>query len=123
MKGIIVVGHGSRTEEAKELFFQIVDSLNERIEDSNVEGCFMEISKPYIPAKIDEMYEKGIRDFIILPYFLIPGIHIKEDIPEILEEAKKKYGDITVSMANPIGYHEKLIDILVERAEGELNCI
>ncbi len=123
MKGIIVVGHGSRSEEAKELFLKIVDSLRVKLEDSNVEGCFMEISKPYIPAKIDEMYKNGVRDFIILPYFLVPGIHIKEDIPEILEEAKDKYGDITVKVAEPIGYHDKLIEILKERLEGEVTCI
>lgn len=123
MKGIIVVGHGSRSEEAKELFLKIVNSLKEKLDNQNVDGCFMEISKPYIPAKIEEMYKSGVREFIILPYFLIPGIHIKEDIPEILAEVKAKYGNITVGMAEPIGYHDKLIEILKERVEGEVTCI
>lgn len=123
MKGIIVVGHGSRSEDAKDVFIEIVDALKKKLSDKNVDGCFMEISKPYIPAKIDEMYKTGVRDFTILPYFLIPGIHIKEDIPEILQEAKDKYGDITVALADPIGFHDKLIEVLVERAEGEVTCI
>ncbi len=123
MKGIIVVGHGSRSDDAKEVFVEIVNALKEKLADKNVDGCFMEISKPYIPAKIDEMYKTGVRDFTILPYFLIPGIHIKEDIPEILREAKAKYGDITVALAEPIGFDEKLIEILAERAEGEVTCI
>lgn len=123
MKGIIVVGHGSRSEDAKDVFIEIVNALKEKLADKNVDGCFMEISKPYIPAKIDEMYESGVRDFTILPYFLIPGIHIKEDIPEILKEAKEKYGDITVALAEPIGVHDKLIEILAERAVGEVTCI
>ena len=118
MKGIIVVGHGSRSDDAKEVFVEIVNALKEKLADKNVDGCFMEISKPYIPAKIDEMYKTGVRDFTILPYFLIPGIHIKEDIPEILREAKAKYGDITVALAEPIGF-----EILAERAEGEVTCI
>ena len=91
--------------------------------DKNVDGCFMEISNPFIPAKIDEMYKSGVRKFTILPYFLVPGIHIKEDIPEILREAKEKYGDITLALAEPIGFHDKLIEILKERAEGAVKCI
>ncbi len=123
MEGILVIGHGSRSEEAKELFVKIIDALNGKMSDKNVEGCFMEISQPFITAKIDEMYKEGVRKFTILPYFLVPGIHMKEDIPGILTEAKEKYGDITVSLANPIGYDDKLIEILKERAEGETKCI
>ena len=123
MEGILVIGHGSRSEEAKELFVKIIDALKGKMSDKNVEGCFMEISQPFIPAKIDEMYKEGVRKFTILPYFLVPGIHMKEDIPGILTEAKEKYGDITVSLANPIGYDDKLIEILKERAEGETKCI
>ncbi len=123
MKGIIVVGHGSRSEDAKEVFLEIVAALKKKLSDKIVDGCFMEISKPYIPAKIDEMYKDGVRDFTILPYFLIPGIHIKEDIPEILKEAKEKYGDITVALAEPIGYDDKLVEILADRVEGDVTCI
>lgn len=123
MRGIIVVGHGSRSEDAKDVFLKVVDALKRKLADRYVDGCFMEISKPYIPAKIDEMYKEGVRDFTILPYFLIPGIHIKEDIPEILKEAKEKYGDITVALAEPIGYDEKLVEILADRVEGDVTCI
>ena len=119
MKSIIVVAHGSRSKESNDLFFEIVDKLKERLEKPSIEGCFMEISKPSIDDKIEEMYEIGLRDFTILPYFMSPGVHIKRDIPEILKQAKKKYGDIEIEIAQPIGYHDKLIDILKERVQGE----
>lgn len=35
------------------------------------------------------MYINGIREITAVPYFLFNGIHIKEDIPDILKEAKK----------------------------------
>lgn len=123
MKGLIVIGHGSRAGDAGEIFFKVVEGLKDKLEGSKVEGCFMELSKPYIPETIERMYEEGVKDFTILPYFLFPGIHIKEDIPEILKKAKEKHEDIKISVADPIGYHESLIDILKERAEGEAKCI
>ncbi len=123
MNGILVIGHGSRASGTKEIFENVVSALDKKLGDSVVEGCFMELSTPLIPETIDRMYEKGVRNITVLPYFLFPGIHILEDIPEILKEKKEKYGDIEISMANPIGYDDKLVEILKERVEGEKTCI
>lgn len=122
MTGVLVIGHGSRSKDAKEAFYQIVEQLKESME-GEVEGCFMEISEPHIPETIEKMYCKGIRKITALPYFLFNGIHIKEDIPEILQEVKGKYTDLTISIAQPIGYHKAVVEILKERLVGELTCI
>jgi sirohydrochlorin cobaltochelatase len=122
MKGMLVIGHGSRSQEAREAFYKIVEELREQM-GIEVEGCFMEISEPFIPETIEKMYSKGINEITVLPYFLFNGIHIKEDIPEILMDTKKKHNDLKLNMAQPIGYHAALVDILQERAGGELTCI
>lgn len=122
MKGVIVIGHGSRSEEAKDAFFQIVEQLKQNLQNE-VEGCFMEISEPHIPEAVEKLYRKGVREITALPYFLFNGIHIKEDIPEILQSVKEKYADLNISMAKPIGYHEAIVDILKERLTGEILCI
>lgn len=123
MKGIIIIGHGSRASEAKEIFFQVVDGLKEKLNTPNVEGCFMELSEPSIDKTVEKMYGKGVRDFTVLPYFLFPGIHIQKDIPKILGECKEKYSDISIKLAEPIGYHELLIDMLKERIGGKTQDI
>lgn len=122
MKGILVVGHGSRSKEAKEVFAQITHKLGESL-GVEVEGCSMEISEPFIPETIQKMYEKGVRSIVVLPYFLYNGIHIKEDIPEILHKVKSEYTDLEISMAQPLGYHDALIDIIRERLAGTTTCI
>jgi sirohydrochlorin cobaltochelatase len=122
MRGILVIGHGSRSKEAKEAFYQIVEQLKESM-NSEAEGCFMEISEPFIPETIEKMYNRGVREITVLPYFLFNGIHIKEDIPEILNSTKAKYSDLTITMAKPIGYHKAMVEILKERLTGELTCI
>ncbi|MDF2519827.1 MAG: cbiX [Clostridia bacterium] len=122
MKGILVIGHGSRSKEAKEAFFQIAEQLRQSLQ-GEVEGCFMEISEPHIPEAVEKLYSKGVREITALPYFLFNGIHIKEDIPEILQSVKGKYTDLKISMAKPIGYHEAIVDILKERLTGEILCI
>ena len=122
MKGILVVAHGSRSKEASEVFNMVLNNFKSKVKD-NVEGCFMEISAPSIQDTIDIMYKKGIRDLVVVPYFLFSGIHIKEDVPQILKETKDKYKDLKISLAKPIGYNNIIADILRENAEGELTCI
>jgi len=116
MEGILVIGHGSRSIDAKDIFFRIVSSLASRLPDKNIKGCFMEISSPYIEETVEAMYSEGVRSLVALPYFLFPGIHIKEDIPEILERIRAKHPDISISFAKPLGFDEKLVDILEHRA-------
>lgn len=116
MEGILVIGHGSRSNDAKEIFFRIVSSLASRFPGKSVKGCFMEISSPNIEETVEAMYSEGVRGIVALPYFLFPGIHIKEDIPEILERIKAKYPDMNISFAQPLGFDEKLVDILENRA-------
>ena len=122
MRGMLVVGHGSRSKDAMEVFAKIVEQLRSSM-DMEVEGCFMEISKPFIPETVEKMYSKGIREITVLPHFLFSGIHIKEDIPEILLSLKNSHEGLNIYMAQPIGYHEGLVEILKERAKGELSCI
>lgn len=122
MTGTLVIGHGSRSKEAMEAFYQIVEQLKGSI-NGEVEGCFMEISEPHIPETIEKMYNNGVRNITVLPYFLFNGIHIKEDIPEILTSVKKQYTDIAITMAQPISYHNYVVEILKERLVGELTCI
>ena len=119
---MIVIGHGSRSEYAKQTFFKTVERLRE-IMDLETEGCFMEISEPRIPETISLMYKRGIREITVVPCFLFNGIHIMEDIPEILLAEKNRYADLKICMAQPIGYHESIADILKDRAMGELTCI
>lgn len=122
MKGIIVIGHGSRSQDAIEVFFRVIKDLKEK-SGYIVEGCFMELAEPNIIEAIKNMYQKGVKEITVLPYFLFNGIHIKEDIPNILKEAKKDYKDLNIFMAKPIEYDSAIVDILLKRAEGESICI
>ncbi len=123
MKGVLVIGHGSRAEGTKEIFQKTVDELGKKMKEDIVEGCFMELSEPLIPETVDKMYEKGVRNITVLPYFLFPGIHILKDIPEILRSKKEEHEGLEIELASPICYDDKLVEILKERVEGEKTCI
>jgi sirohydrochlorin ferrochelatase len=48
------------------------------------------------------------------------GLHMKEDIPEILEEERKKYPGVEILMTRNIGADNKLAQIVLDRI-GEVD--
>jgi len=117
-KGLLIIGHGSRSNEAKKGFSDMIDIVKEKTDKYIIKGAYMEISKPFIPEVVEEMVNEDIKDITVVPYFLYEGIHIKEDIPHIIEELDNKYEGVNFKISKPLGVEPVLGDILLERAES-----
>lgn len=120
MKAILVIGHGSRSEQAR-AEFDVVVNMMARKTDMPVTGAHMELHTPSIPEALEMMINErpDIKEIKAVPLFLFEGIHIREDIPEILDEMREKYPQVEFKFARPIGAEEMLADILLKRA-GEI---
>jgi len=114
-KGLLVVGHGSRSEDAVAVFRQIVDEVRGRGVFAYVEGAHMELAEPGIEEMVKLLAGKNVNEIIIAPYFLYEGMHLKKDIPDIIAQLVADYPDIEFRMAKPIGFEPVLADILLKR--------
>lgn len=119
-EAILVVGHGSKSAHAQSDFEKIVALVDEKLPETVVRGAHMELAKPSIEETVNELWNAGIRSFKIVPYFLYNGMHIKKDIPEILENLKKEYSGLQYVMGDPIGVEPLMADILIKKA-GEIS--
>jgi len=53
---------------------------------------------------------------LVLPYFLLMGVHIKEDIPKIVRLLRRKYrAKIKIILCPYLGYHEKIVSVVSQR--------
>jgi precorrin-8X/cobalt-precorrin-8 methylmutase len=59
--------------------------------------------------------EKGAKKIILHPFFLSSGMHVTKDIPEMIREAGTLYPDVRFIYTEPLGTHEKLAHIVMER--------
>jgi len=114
---VIIVGHGSKSADAVNDFELIVKSLQEKKKDAKVRGAHMELAEPSIQEVVKNLHAEGVTQFTLVPYFLYNGLHIKEDIPEIIEELKQEYADTTFVFGKPIGFDPLMTDILLKRVE------
>ncbi len=116
--GIIVLGHGSRADKSNEMFYNLIDKLDRRLEDQRVEGAAMELTNPTLEERVAELAGDGIEEIVILPLFLFPGIHVQEDIPAQADELAEEYPGIEFSIGDIIGDDSRLVDIIVDRWKG-----
>ncbi len=114
---VLIIGHGSRSKEAQETFNTMVNMVRDRSDFKVVEGAHMELCSPSIQEVVERVVKEGSEEIIIIPYFLYEGIHIREDIPEIIEKLRDKYKEVSFKMGRPIGAEPLLSEILIKRAK------
>ena len=61
--------------------------------------------------------QEGVRRIQILPLFLLPGVHVTEDIPAEVAMAQQQLGEIKIGLRLYLGSQQGLIDILAEQFE------
>ena len=118
MESIILIGHGSPKKDANniETMGRLLHSM---IHPDCSKGCvkvaYLQFAKPELSDTIKESVHNGAKKIIIHPYFLISGMHVTKDIPEMINEAEKMYPDVEFIYTEPLGIHEKLVQVIAER--------
>ncbi|HBR21259.1 MAG TPA: hypothetical protein DD713_01620, partial [Nitrospiraceae bacterium] len=118
MESIILIGHGSPKKDANniETTGRLLHSM---IHPDCSNGCvrvaYLQFAKPVLSDTIKESVRNGAKKIIIHPYFLISGMHVTKDIPEMIKEAERMYPDVEFIYTEPLGIHEKLVQVIMER--------
>jgi len=118
---VVIVDHGSRRAEANALLHNVVDSFQTKSQMEIVEPAHMEIQKPSISDALRACVDQGARHIVVSPFFLSPGRHSQQDIPNLIEEAIMRFElDISYTIAEPIGKDPLIIDILQQQVNSVL---
>jgi precorrin-8X/cobalt-precorrin-8 methylmutase len=118
MEHILLIGHGSPRKEANNIDL-IANVLHNTIHPECDSGCvkiaYLQFAEPDITAAIKECIAGGASRIIVHPFFLSPGMHVTKDIPAILSEARATYPGVEFIYTEPLGMHEKLVQIVIDR--------
>lgn len=113
--GLLVVGHGSRREEANEDVREAARRIARRGGFPLVQAAFLEIREPNISEGFARLVQQGASHVIVHPYFLSPGRHTRGDIPVEVSEAAAQHPGVTYSITEPLTAHPLVIEACVER--------
>ena len=78
----------------------------------------MQFEHPDFSEAVDLLVKQGAEKIIVHPYFLYMGSHVTKDLPFEIGTAEKKYPNLEFVLAPHLGYHEKLVDVAIERIES-----
>ena len=117
-RAILLVDHGSQLDAANALIDEIADAVRRRRRDAIVEVAHMELAKPSLAEGLARCAARGARDVVVCPYFLGPGRHTSRDIPRLVDEARVAHPELRISVAEPLGFDERLADLVLARADS-----
>ncbi len=121
--GIVIVDHGSRRAESNQMLERFVEAFAGLMHYRIVEPAHMEMAEPSIGTAFDRCVARGAKRVVVCPYFLLPGKHWKEDIPELTAEAAGKHAGVEYLVTAPIGLHPMMHGVIQSRIDHCLSHV
>ena len=108
--GILLMDHGSRNAASNERLQELAQLYQQQFATATasirvvVKAAHMEIAAPSIEDGLSALLQENVQEIICHPYFLSPGRHVVEDIPQLVQAAIQTLSiSIPVKTTRPIG--------------------
>lgn len=110
--------HGSRLAEANAAVEAIARESAARAGFPLWKAAFLELAEPDLKTAARELREAGARRVVVMPYFLVMGVHLSQDFPRLIAEAAEAAPGVELVPTQALDGHPGLIEIVAERAQG-----
>lgn len=115
--GVVIVDHGSRRQASNDMLEVFVQQFAATSPYKIIEPAHMELSEPSIATAFDKCIARGAKRIVVLPYFLLPGKHWEQDIPDLTRDAAKKHPGVEFLVGAPIGLHPMMQGVIQARLD------
>jgi sirohydrochlorin ferrochelatase len=112
-KALLIVDRGSREPDVKQELQEICSIARRRAGYDYADYCFLEVLPPFIKEGISKCIANDIGFITIMPYFLYPGMKLKDAVKQSAKIGK----DMKLNMAitKPLSYHPMMDQLIVDR--------
>ncbi|MGM7634998.1 sirohydrochlorin chelatase [Bacillus sp. Hm123] len=115
MKAVLYICHGSRVKKGREEALAFIEQSKPLIDIPIQEACFLELAEPTMEQGFARCVMQGATEIIVFPFLLLAAGHAKKDIPLELNRIQTQFPQVRIHYADPLGVHEAIVDILIER--------
>ncbi len=113
-KHILLAAHGSKNSLANEEVCNIAQQLELNLANHCILPCFLELATPSIDQALDTCIQQNIHKIYLLPYFLVQGRHLQQDIPQIIESKRKAHPHVEIILLDYLGSEKNVLDVLLK---------
>ncbi|AKS44759.1 sirohydrochlorin cobaltochelatase [Octadecabacter temperatus] len=120
--GVMICGHGSRSQSAVDEFATLADKLPAYLPDDwQTEYGYLEFANPVIRDGLDKLREAGCERILAVPGMLFAAMHSKNDIPTVLNTYAAKHG-VEISYGRELGVDPKMIAAAAGRIQEAVDA-
>jgi sirohydrochlorin cobaltochelatase len=112
---MIVLGHGSRRTEVALQFTAMVGRVAGRIAGAQVLPAFFSLGEPTLADQVRELVLRGCARIVIMQYFLYNGVHIEQDIPQMISALREDFPGVEFVIQPTLQDDPALERLLVDR--------
>src|SRR5438552_10324713 len=117
---LLLIAHGSRQDEANADLHHLANELRRVGNYVAVVASFLELADPNIDEGAARCVTAGAERIVLLPCFLSAGVHVQRDLTTARERLAVRYPDVEFRLAEPLGRHPLLTQIVSDRAREAL---
>lgn len=110
---IILFSHGSVLCGAGQNLADLARQMQARGDAAIVAPGYLNYSEPRFADTFRQCVAQGATSITIVPYFLVAGKFVKDDLPREIAAAQHEFPAIEVQVADAIRFHERLADALI----------
>jgi sirohydrochlorin ferrochelatase len=116
-KALLIVDRGSREQDVRQELQEICSLAKRRAGYDYADYCFLEVLPPFIAEGIEKCVGSGAGFITVMPYFLYPGMKLKDTVKQSAQIGKSK--NLKMAITKPLSYHPMMAQLIAERI-GEL---
>ena len=116
---IVLFAHGSAVSEANRQVAALAEEISRRA--GCPAGCaFLEIAQPDLAAAVAAFAKAGVRRIVLVPYFLTMGVHVREDLPKLIEEQRARFPGVEILAGQPLEGSPGMAGLILELVRAVL---
>ena len=119
MKGIVLLAHGSRDPQWTVPFERIRAEVERQAPRCATALAYLEHSQPDLSTAIDQLITRGTTLIQIVPLFLGPGGHVRNDVPQLVERAMAQHAGVRLVLKPFIGDASAVIAAIADYAASD----
>ena len=111
---VLIVAHGSRRAQAVDVLEAMAVQVRQRLGATRVGVAYLENGEPDVASAIEDCFSAGVRRLVVIPFFLLPGVHVTVDLPGEIAAARQAFPALQILQADFLGAHPALGGVLCE---------
>src|SRR3989442_50613 len=98
MRAVLLVGHGSLRPGSGAAMIRLAARAQAAGVAPIVGAGFLNYSRPTFAETLARCVTKGATEVVVQPYFLVPGVFVRTDLPRLLKAGQMAHPDVAMRL-------------------------